>query len=858
MGEKSSLLGTKVLRRWQERMEAKPSTRRKNASETNSQEASNDRQDHYRSFEEQEGDDGDDYVSQEYSWPRRYGEMLLHVSAHLTKEYSVMLATYYSISPHHRQRIENSETPGLTLLHLLEERNIISRNDVSSLTVALVKIDLHTAAQIVNSYTIELRRNVIKGNSVHDLRQTVPPNGDEDDKVVFLVDELRKTYKDMFLARPIPWEEQTPLDGLYIKQELSYIEQKSNIENKLSSYKDLLRQSRWKESKRILLDGRPGMGKTTCMLKIAHDWATGEKPIKNKKFVILLFLRDVVGETPLAQAVVDHLLPNDSNLFVSDVQKLLRKYERNCLLLLDGHDELRTGRHDIRQPKECATIQRVIEGALLRNLSVWMTTRPSSNVEIALPNISSYQRFSLEGFSTRNMEVFISKTFGGNKAASQAIWHYISSNSILSDVCKAPLFLALISQVHYEHISPSSTDSFDAKRNENLSDTLLKLFTAMNTHLEKKCTSCSRSTRGLGEKGPSHNASSIDNRTFQNQLGMIALQGLSRQGPLQLTWNKEEFLDKVGEDVYNTGRDMGVLIEKTITRPIWESFQTYSEEEVTFSHQLYQEWLAARYVASSEMNEGSIFDTLKNVDVLNYKYLLLFVCGMSEALAISIMKYLYVNKLYLLLPECFFQCNTNVSLRSLPIIGVPIVEVDLGGGNYMMQAVIHFLANCSKSKIPVAEMIFKGREFKVKCSSQFLGSECSWYRGVGSLTVAQISFHSLYVKGAVMENILHWTMKQTCRVLRFFDCTLPDSLSNKLLARIRRLNLEGRRESFPVSVYDVTRDCCLNFVTGKWDKISAEKMLKLLAYNSVCRERCLSQGEAFEDFEDLNESLIDG
>lgn len=109
--------------------------------------------------------------------------MLLYVSVHLTKEYSVMLATYFSISPHHRQRIEDSETPGLTLLHLLEERNIISRNDVSSLTAGLLKIDLHTAAQIVNSYTVELRKNIIQVKSVDDLQPNVPPPGDEDGKI---------------------------------------------------------------------------------------------------------------------------------------------------------------------------------------------------------------------------------------------------------------------------------------------------------------------------------------------------------------------------------------------------------------------------------------------------------------------------------------------------------------------------------------------------------------------------------------------------------------------------------------------------------------------------------------------------
>lgn len=64
--------------------------------------------------------------------------------------------------------------------------------------------------------------------------------------------------------------------------------------------------------------------------------------------------------------------------------------------------------------------------------------------------------------------------------------------------------------------------------------------------------------------------------------------------------------------------------------------------------------------------------------------------------------------------------------------------------------------------------------------------------------------------------------------------------------------------------FDFTKEKYLNFrycfvVLPHFIPISFlfSSQLKLLAYNSVCRERCLSQEEAFEDFEDLNESLID-
>ena len=46
-----------------------------------------------------------------------------------------------------------------------------------------------------------------------------------------------------------------------------------------------------KEPKLILIDGAPGMGKTTLCKEIAYQWAKGEL-LKDTKMIFLLFLRD--------------------------------------------------------------------------------------------------------------------------------------------------------------------------------------------------------------------------------------------------------------------------------------------------------------------------------------------------------------------------------------------------------------------------------------------------------------------------------------------------------------------------------------------------------------------------------------
>ena len=47
----------------------------------------------------------------------------------------------------------------------------------------------------------------------------------------------------------------------------------------------------------VLVDGRPGSGKTALVHKVAQDWATGGVVLKNAKLVIILPLRILMVRT---------------------------------------------------------------------------------------------------------------------------------------------------------------------------------------------------------------------------------------------------------------------------------------------------------------------------------------------------------------------------------------------------------------------------------------------------------------------------------------------------------------------------------------------------------------------------------
>ena len=92
----------------------------------------------------------------------------------------------------------------------------------------------------------------------------------------------------------------------------------------------------------LLIEGEPGMGKTTYSQKLAYDWANkrDEWDTSFPSIEVLLLLRCSDVKSGIWEAIEDQLLPDDideqakENFF-----KYIRENQAKCLLLLDGLDE---------------------------------------------------------------------------------------------------------------------------------------------------------------------------------------------------------------------------------------------------------------------------------------------------------------------------------------------------------------------------------------------------------------------------------------------------------------------------------------------------------------------------------------
>ena len=155
----------------------------------------------------------------------------------------------------------------------------------------------------------------------------------------------------------------------------------------------------------VLIEGEPGIGKTTYCQKLAYDWATRHGREWHESFprveVLLLLRCREIKSNCIWKAIEDQILPEGIEPEVRETFiQFLQENPSKVLLVLDGLDEA--------DPEKLKLCRKLIEGKLLPGCFVVLTSCHEAGSNI-IPHTDTLLK--IVGFTTTDAECFIRRYF---------------------------------------------------------------------------------------------------------------------------------------------------------------------------------------------------------------------------------------------------------------------------------------------------------------------------------------------------------------------------------------------------------------------------------------------------------------
>ena len=193
-----------------------------------------------------------------------------------------------------------------------------------------------------------------------------------------------------------------------------------------------------KQPRKVLIEGKPGMGKTTYCNKVAYDWAINIKSegdcFPEFEMVLLLKCRDVEIESDLWGAIDDQLLPDE--IHQKEREKFfefIRQNQSKVLLILDGLDELPSSK--------LPEFTDIIQGKILPLCHLVVTARHEAGIPMRKVCDTLLE---IEGFTYQDSEEFILKYFAGKEDLAEKLLDEIEKEERLKEMTANPLNTALL------------------------------------------------------------------------------------------------------------------------------------------------------------------------------------------------------------------------------------------------------------------------------------------------------------------------------------------------------------------------------------------------------------------------------
>ena len=382
--------------------------------------------------------------------------------------------------------------------------------------------------------------------------------------------QICSIYNSKNKVKIIPWDQSFNVHINDIYTQLSWFaddRKPSGVtQERLQDYTDIFSSRRnYPKPKRILVYGRPGIGKTVFTQKTTYDWSQKNKEMLAEfDLVLQVKLRDVCDLQDISAILrASELLASDGKVSVEDLYKFVVDNQEKVLLILDGYDEYSAG--------EQSPVRDIWERKQLRDCCVILTTR---QIKLDVLRNSSDAQFEINGFDSEEQVKEFALKFLKDENDFEDFYEYVLGKK-LGDVVKIPLLLLMLCLVWTRKDSTGLPTS--------RADIYTQFIQTLLNHMSGKVAEVDHADQMFRKVG--------DYAEEFSQLGKLAFAALLRDS-LHLSSSEVP------------GNLMNKLIEVGLFQ-VSNLSSLNPDKGVFFIHKSFQEFLAAWYLKHELKDENS-------------------------------------------------------------------------------------------------------------------------------------------------------------------------------------------------------------------------------------------------------------